>query len=93
MGFRYLSGIEGRFQSFTYRNWRGIIKPKSDGNVYELYDLQRDPDEVHNIFPGQDLKSMFGTLSKWMEPSSVSKAPESKMNKTDIENLKALGYL
>lgn len=91
-GFKFLPGIKGRSRSVDFKNWRGIMTPKADGNIYELYDLEKDPGQTMNVFPHPEGDRLFEVLESWM--GSSSNIPEKKtLSREDEEKLRALGYL
>ncbi len=82
-----------------------ILRP---GDRKEFYDLVEDPTEQHNLYPavaannpagapyaptmaGMELK--LARLAASLSATSAADAPESAMDQTTIEQLRALGYL
>lgn len=83
------------------RDLRAIIKDDfkyiwSSNGKNELYNLQKDPHELHNLVNElpQKGKEMEGFLNRWF-PSDEDMPVEEKlkMDKRVLENLKALGYV
>jgi len=90
----YAWGEDSKKEGIISENWK-LIK-NLDDNTYELYDLITDPFEKQNLiddpnsaYPVKDLKAELDNMRK--ERASVSN--KVKLNKDDVERLKALGYL
>ena len=92
----YAYGKDHRKEGIIYKNWK-LIK-NLDDQTYELYDLENDPFEKRNIIEEQnildshvvgDLKARLSNLKK----ERVVESGKVKLNKEDIERLKALGYI
>jgi hypothetical protein len=65
----------------------------STGNK-ELYDLSRDPNELHNLLPGGPEPALETKLVEFMQAARVSKRlGQPEVGSKTLENLKSLGYL
>ena len=64
--------------------------------TYELYDLEADPGETHNLFDRRDVaRKLRSRLFAWVKESKRALAAEEGANQSEetLEALKALGYL
>jgi len=85
-------------QSVRGRRWKLIFYPKTAS--LELFDLEKDPEEMHNIaakYP-EIANSLMQKLKRWhqeqIERRVGLRRPEVKrLSKETIKQLKALGYL
>lgn len=83
------------------RGWaplKGFIEEKEkylDSPILELYDLDRDFDELVNLAPSADMKKYTDRLSKLAKEQSLADNPEQqkKIDHQALEKLKTLGYI
>ena len=63
----------------------------------ELYDLDQDPNELHNLCGerASECTSLEGTLQEWLRAATLKLAPASsrQLSKDAVERLKSLGYI
>jgi arylsulfatase A-like enzyme len=87
--------ISGRFRSVIFDGWKLIWTPfQQPGMLYELYDVESDPDETDNLYEAE--KARAGVLEKylqeWMTLQSQS-VEDTRPTQKDLEILKSLGYI
>lgn len=87
--------ISGRFRSVIFDGWKLIWTPfQQPGMLYELYDVESDPDETDNLYEVE--KARAGVLEKylqeWMTLQSQS-VEDTRPTQKDLEILKSLGYI
>lgn len=90
----YFLDRKRRIHAVRTRRWKLIIYPGVEEDYVELYDLEDDPLERHNVaarYP--DVRDgLRQAIGSW-HPSEVVTAAESDLSDEDVKNLKALGYL
>lgn len=89
---RAVKGIEGRLRSATYKNWRAIYFPTPEGIKYELYDLQKDPLQIENLYPNPKVDFLFDALNDFVSAPN-QKGSEKELTDENRKQLKSLGYL
>ena len=69
----------------------------ASNSLHELYDLEQDPGETSNLLKKSPQKAqrMEQTLKQWLGSFKPMAASDSKvkLNESDIERLRALGYV
>ena len=79
-----------RFQGTQRAIVSGSMKfLESSQGVKELYDISRDPNELHNLLPAEPGGVLQGKLSEYLRAAALHNKQDSKR----VENLKSLGYL
>ena len=83
-----------RIHAVRTRRWKLIVYPGVDNDYAELYDLENDPLERHNVAERHpDVRDgLLRAIISW-HPSEVGTAVETELSAEDVKNLKALGYL
>jgi arylsulfatase A-like enzyme len=67
---------------------------ESSTGTKELYDLSRDPNELHNLLPGGPESALEAKLVEFMQAARGSKKfQQPQVGSKTLENLKSLGYL
>jgi arylsulfatase A-like enzyme len=87
--------ISGRFRSVIFDGWKLIWTPfQQPGLLYELYDVESDPDETDNLYEVEKARSgvLEKYLQEWMALQSQT-AEETRPTQKDLEILKSLGYI
>lgn len=96
-----IQGIKGKQFAVRSKKWKLIRTPKTTGVHYELYDLEQDPKELHNLI-GQNIpaeKQLRTRLDTFVEAYESSpyyyKALQDEIDeKKEVRGiLGALGYL
>lgn len=91
-----INGIDGKHRMIRTEKWKLIYIPSPNGQVFELYDLETDPDEQDDVsekYPevASDLKSR---LFLWMKSASgCTSYSEADENVEMKKRLKELGYM
>lgn len=80
-----------------------VTSPKDlelmSGERYELYDLEKDPDELNNVAADhpQLVETLKGVLERWLDQTKPvapgEKVDISSLDRKSIEMLKAFGYI
>jgi len=96
-----LQGMQGKQFAIRSKKWKLIRAPKTTGIHYELYDLEQDPKELHNLI-GKNIpieSELRTKLQQFVETYEASPSyrkalqEETDENKEARERLKSLGYL
>jgi arylsulfatase A-like enzyme len=85
--------VRDRFGILSFP-WHLIFTPQ-DGN-YELFDLEKDPQEKVNLCQGQDFPSELRPLKQEVETlarNALSRKQDIKVDERTKEMLRALGYV
>ena len=94
-------GLRARHQRFM-RIERAVVSGalkliQSTANKHELYDLEKDPNELNNLFEIQaaDAEQLTNQLSKWMDSNSriTDSQDNTELDPEVLTRLKALGYI
>ena len=87
--------IPGRFRSVIFEGWKLIWTPfQQPGMLYELYDLESDPEETRNLYDMERARAdiLEKYLQQWMSLQSEP-AEQAPPTQKDLEILKSLGYI
>jgi arylsulfatase A-like enzyme len=87
--------IPGRFRSVIFEGWKLIWTPfQEPGMLYELYDLESDPEEMRNLYELERARAegLEKHLQQWMS-QQIEPADETPPTQKDLEILKSLGYI
>lgn len=93
----YPEGREGRRKAVRYNNkYKLIMIPTEQGEVYELYDLEKDLlGETNNIYNENDEMSQFlkKKLDEWLAKGEVNIERKTELDEKTMETLRQLGYI
>ncbi|MFA6358263.1 MAG: sulfatase [Candidatus Omnitrophota bacterium] len=97
-GSPYNSATEWNYTKFSIRgdNYKLIVTLDKYGRQYELYDLEKDPQELINIAETkqEQLQIMKVKLEKWINrPKPKSASSMKPLDEKIKKKLKSLGYL
>ncbi|MHC4457166.1 MAG: sulfatase family protein [Planctomycetota bacterium] len=100
-----IKGVKGKQFAIRTKEWKLIRTPTTSGIYYELYNLDRDPEEIHNL-TGKNIdieNQLRARLAQFVQkyetsPYYLKKLGEPLLKKKEIEKevedtLKSLGYL
>jgi len=94
----YFKGIEGKWKMITDGKYKLILIPHPESDIYELYNLEGDPNETRNIINEEKeiAESLKHKLSAWMQkkPIESGERPFTQKEEEKVkERLRRLGYL
>ena len=80
---RYVDGIAGNWKSIREGRWKLIEIPHPAGNLYELYDVESDPQETVNVYRAGDPEAarLTRALTDWLASFDASKQLEAPANR------------
>lgn len=92
---RYLPGLAGHWTSLRDERWKLIRIPKPDGDDHELYDLQVDPRELHDLYSDDrsEAKRLKTALERWLTEERLPRESPPALADETQARLRALGYL
>lgn len=84
-------GVEGKLRGVIDGRWKLLIRPLRDGRVYELYDLEADPWEEHDL--ARTEPERVRALEQLVDARwQTAPALEPTVDAHTMEQLEALGY-
>ncbi len=89
----FFPGIKGKWRMVRTNEWKLIYIPHQQKDIYELYNLKRDPKESNNLINDEPemTKKMREELFKW---ANSSKEDEDKdLTEKSKKLLRKLGYM
>ena len=94
----HFRGIEGKWKMVTDGKYKLILIPHPENDIYELYNLEEDPNENSNIIQEEEeiAQSLKQKLSSWLQKNHVEKEAQPFTQKEEEkvkERLRRLGYL
>ena len=68
---RYVKGVKGKLRGVRTPDWKLIYTPRKGPGVWELFDLNRDPEELTNLLetgeaPKDVTEALMAELRRWM---------------------------
>jgi arylsulfatase A-like enzyme len=93
----YFSGVKGKWKMITDGKYKLILIPHPENDIYELYNLEADPNETRNLI--NDEKEIADSLKQklfaWMQKEPIEKTqPFTQKEEEKVkERLRRLGYL
>jgi arylsulfatase A-like enzyme len=91
-GLRAKKGLAGRHRAVTRGKWRAVLVPLNDTEKYELYDLEADPGQLVDLYPGEPAPDLVKQIKKWNRDLHDDKPPP-PLSEEDRARLRSLGYL
>lgn len=90
---RYIKGVRGKIRGLKEKNWKLILTPTGSKPVFELYNLDTDPQETINLADKEKarVRKMAKKLRKWMKKGINHIIPPE--NQQQKQRLRALGYI
>jgi arylsulfatase A-like enzyme len=94
----YVKGVEGTWASLRTEKWKLIRIPHPQNDIFELYDIENDPEEKYNIYESNlpqatRLITMLDAVKDRI-PIEERTNPEQQGQEIDtLEMLESLGYL
>jgi len=93
----HFRGIEGKWKMVTDGKYKLILIPHPENDIYELYNLEDDPNEAKNLINGQKeiAESLKQKLLSWAQkrPIEEKQVFTEKEEEKVKERLRRLGYL
>lgn len=94
----HFKGIEGKWKMVTDGKYKLILIPHPENDIYELYNLEDDPNETRNIIDEEKeiAQSLKQKLSSWLQkkPMENETKPFTQKEEEKVkERLRRLGYL
>lgn len=90
---RYIDGVKGKWRSIRTNEWKLIYIPHPEKDIFELYNIKKDPSETENLIDSQT--EIFDELRKKLLEWMKDEDEEADINiKTKSKKfLKKLGYI
>ena len=92
----YVNGVEGKWRMLRTNKYKLIYIPKEKGEDFELYDIQKDPEEKNNVIsnPPEDITLLKEKLLNYVNLSNKGRYQNKvEIDKKTQEDLKSLGYI
>jgi len=93
----YFNGIGGKWKMITDGKYKLILIPHPENDIYELYNLEKDPNETKNLIDEEKEieESLKQKLYSWLQKKQVEERQvfTEKEGEKVKERLRRLGYL
>jgi arylsulfatase A-like enzyme len=91
----HLEGIPGRWRAVTDGRRKLIRIPHPDGDIHEYYDLEKDPDELTNLYPAmaEEAAPLMALLDAWLASATPGADEAPEMDEETLEMLRSMGYV
>jgi arylsulfatase len=88
-------GVAGKLRTVRDGPHKLIEFPTPSGSRYELYDLVRDPGELHDLAASQPetVERLAGVLDSWFATYATADTAPLDLDDDDLASLQALGYV
>ncbi len=84
-----------RIHTVRSTRWKLVAFPGVEHDYYELFDLETDPFERHNVldeYPNLAQK-MVDSLQAWLATAREQDGEDVELSSEELEQMRALGYL
>ena len=87
--------LAGRKRSLLVGNRKLVYLPRPEGVHYELYDLEADPGETHDLWETEPAPELRRRLDAWVarDLEAHGGIREEALSEAEAARLRALGYL
>lgn len=91
----YVPGDEGKWRMIRDGRWKLIRIPIQAGVMWELYDLENDPEEMSNLSVARPdaVGALRVPLEAWLESIRKEEAAAPIVDDETLEGLRSLGYI
>jgi len=97
---RYVGGIAGKWRIARSNKYKLLFVPHPENDIYEFYDIRRDPSETVNLIDDpayrNEIDHLKSELFKWMKEEDLNDQEsinEEQIPEETVKRLRSLGYV
>ena len=91
----YIPGIKGKWRMIRTNKWKLIYIPHPEKDIFELYNIEKDPMEKNNLIEQEPEKADFlkKRLFEWIPKSDLEQSENDDLTQRSIKLLRQAGYI
>lgn len=91
----YLGGVQGKWRMIRTDEWKLIYIPHPNEDIYELYNIKKDPRETTNLIKKNPeiAKILKEKLFEWIKDKKEKKEEQADLTEKSKKLLRKLGYM